>query len=112
MKKLGVSVFTVIFIFGFLAAVGAEESSCVGTWISVEHYVGGQRMKDLEGRSIVFNKDKTARTALGEGTYVVKDKAVLFTKKGASEPSLTYKIVDDTLVVDSGFAKIVYKRKS
>ena len=90
---------------------GGGGSQYAGTWESVEHYMGGQRMTELEGRTITLNADGTARTAMGAGKYEVRGGQILFTKDGNESPDITYTVDGDKLVVESPVAKIVYQKK-
>jgi len=112
MKKIFVGIMVTCFVIFLLVACdnGGEEAAIVGTWESVEHYIGGERVKDLEGMSINFFEDGTARTQMGSGTFTVEDELVFFTRDGNEDPDITYNIVGDQLVVESGIVEIFYEK--
>ena len=112
MKNTIARMFALLFVVGMVfCACGGESSSYAGTWVSVEHYLSGEREALLEGKTIEFNKDGTATTAMGEGTWVVEEDAILFTKEGSGDPDITYTIDGDTLVVETFIVKIVYEKQ-
>jgi len=112
MKNTIVRVLVLLFVVGMVfPACGGESSSYAGTWVSVEHYLSGEREASLEGMTIKFDKNGTATTAMGEGTWVVEEDAILFTKEGNADPDITYTIDGDTLVVETFIVKIVYEKQ-
>ena len=112
MKNSIVRMLVLLFVVGMVFyACGGESSSYAGTWVSVEHYLSGERDASLEGKTIEFNKDGTATTAIGKGTWVVEEDAIVFTKEGNADPDITYTINGDTLIVETFIVKIVYEKQ-
>lgn len=110
MKKglLGLLILTGFALVVFAACGGSPADAVVGTWVSVEHQVGGERNENLEGMEIEFKDDGTAQTNMGPGTYVFENDKVVYTSERGDE--ITYELVDDQLVVETIAVKIVYDK--
>ncbi len=107
-KWLAVLIFSGVLILA-LAACGSDPGEAVvGTWVSVEHYIGEERAEEMEGMTIEFRDDGSARTSLGTGTFVFEDDTVVFTSDRGDE--VKYEMVDDQLTVETLIARIIYER--
>jgi len=84
-------------------------SKIVGTWESVEYYFAGEKTDRTV--SVTFNKDGTAQTGMGEGTYVVDGNSVTFTSNKGNVDILFELQDDGTLKTENPATKIIYQKK-
>ncbi|GEM_PF-2330157 len=95
-------------MFFVIGCGGNPEEAFVGTWVSVEHHVGGERSQELEGMTIEFKEDGTATTYMGQGNYIVEEDTIIFTSERGDE--VRYEFQDDQLIVDTFLVKIIYEK--
>jgi len=108
-KRLsGLLILAGIVMVVFAACGGSPADAVVGTWVSVEHQVGGERNENLEGMEIEFKDDGSAQTHMGPGTYVFEEDKVVYTSERGDE--ITYELIDDQLIVETFVVKIVYEK--
>jgi len=97
-----------LLLVSLFISCSSENNKVVGTWASIEYIFAGEKSDRVV--TATFNKDGTAQTGLGKGTYVIEGNTITFNSEKGVE--IIFELQSDgNLKTENPATRIIYKKK-